>query len=130
MWIGLGLGLGLGLGCWLLVLGLHLGLLGGGTGGGRGGVVGGGGAGGGVGRGLLALGRVVEDVQAASAGGDDVGHELGALGADVAQAAAVGVQVGELLLHRAAGQRAQRSGSNGGKDTKREARVFYLSRTV
>lgn len=52
----------------------------------------------------LPLGSVVEDVQASAAGGDDIGDELGALGADVAQRAAVGVQVRELLLHRAAGQ--------------------------
>ena len=45
------------------------------------------------------LGSVVEDVQASAAGGNDIGNEFGALGADVAQRAAVGVQVGELLLH-------------------------------
>lgn len=54
------------------------------------------------------FGSVVEDVQAAAAGRDDVGNEFGALGANVAQRAAVRVQVGELLLHRAAGQAAQR----------------------
>lgn len=52
----------------------------------------------------LPLRGVVEDVQASAAGGNDVGDELGALGADVAQRAAVGVQVRELLFHRAAGQ--------------------------
>lgn len=55
----------------------------------------------------LPLGSVVEDVQAAAAGGNDVGNEFGAFSADVAQRAAVSVQVGELLLHRAAGQAAQ-----------------------
>lgn len=55
----------------------------------------------------LPLGGVVEDVQTAAAGGNDVGDELGAFGADVAQRAAVCVQVGELLLHGAAGQAAQ-----------------------
>lgn len=54
------------------------------------------------------FGSVVEDVQAAAAGGNDVGYEFGAVGANVAQRAAVRVQVGELLLHRAAGQAAQR----------------------
>lgn len=54
----------------------------------------------------FSLGSVVEDVQAAPAGGDDIGDELGAFGADIAQRAAMSVQVGELLLHRAAGQAA------------------------
>lgn len=51
------------------------------------------------GRSGFPLGSVVEDVQAAAAGGNDIGDELGAFGADVAQRAAVSVQVGELLLH-------------------------------
>lgn len=42
---------------------------------------------------------VVEDVQTPAAGGNDVGDKFGAFGADVAQRAAVGIQVGELLLH-------------------------------
>lgn len=52
----------------------------------------------------LPLRSVVENVQASAAGGNDVGDEFGALGADVTQRAAVGVQVRELLLHRATRQ--------------------------
>lgn len=63
----------------------------------------------------LPLRRVVQDVQAPAAGGNDVDDELGALGADVAQRAAVGVQVGELLLHRAAGQRSHGSAEEHGR---------------
>lgn len=64
----------------------------------------------------LPLGSVVEDVEAPAAGGNDVGDEFGAFGADVTQRAAVSVQVGELLLHRATGQTAQRSAKRrGGK---------------
>lgn len=55
----------------------------------------------------LPLGSVVEDVQAAAAGENDVSNEFGAFSADVSQRAAVSVQVGELLLHRVAGQAAQ-----------------------
>lgn len=62
---------------------------------------------GGCGRGFP-FGRVVEEVQAAAAGGNDIGHKLGAFSADVSQRAAVSVEVRKLLLHGAAGQRAQR----------------------
>lgn len=58
------------------------------------------------GRSPLPLGGVVEEVQAAAAGGDHVGHELGAVAAHVPQAAAVGVEVRKLLLHRALGETA------------------------
>lgn len=47
----------------------------------------------------LPLGSVVEDVQASATGGNDISNEFSAFGADVAQRAAVGIQVGELLLH-------------------------------
>lgn len=47
----------------------------------------------------LPLGSVVEDVQTPAAGRNDVGDEFGAFGADVTQRAAMGIQVGELLLH-------------------------------
>lgn len=47
----------------------------------------------------LPLRSVVEDVQASATGGNDIGDEFGALGADVTQRAAVGVQVRELLFH-------------------------------
>lgn len=47
----------------------------------------------------LPLGSIVEDVQAPATGGNDIGDEFGAFGADVPQRAAVSVQVGELLLH-------------------------------
>lgn len=57
----------------------------------------------------LPLGSVVEDVQAPAAGRDDISHKLGAVCTDIPQAAAVGVQVGELLLHRSAGESTQRS---------------------
>lgn len=73
-------------------------------------------SGGGGGSFGLPLGSVVEDVEAPAAGGNDVGDEFGAFGADVTQRAAVSVQVGELLLHRATGQTAQRSAKRrGGK---------------
>lgn len=55
----------------------------------------------------LPLGSVVEDVQAPAAGRYDIGDKFGAFSADVSERAAMCVQVGELLLHRAAGQSAQ-----------------------
>lgn len=45
------------------------------------------------------FGGVVKDVQTPAAGGNDIGDKFGAFGADVAQRAAVSVQVGKLLLH-------------------------------
>ena len=57
----------------------------------------------------LPLGSVVEDVQALATGRDDISHKLGAVHTDIPQAAAMGVQVGELLLHRPAGESTQRS---------------------
>lgn len=47
----------------------------------------------------LSLRCVVEDVQAAPAGQDDVCHKLSAVGADVTQSAAMSVQMREFLLH-------------------------------
>lgn len=49
----------------------------------------------------LPLRSVVEDVQTPATGGNYISNEFGALGADVSQRAAMGVQVGELLFHRA-----------------------------
>lgn len=62
-----------------------------------------------LGRSTLPLGSVVEDVQAPAAGRDDISHKLGAVRTNIPQAAATGVQVGELLLHRPAGESTQRS---------------------
>lgn len=61
-----------------------------------------------LGRSTLPLGSVVEDVQALATGRDDISHKVGAVCTDIPQAAAVGVQVGELLLHRSAGESTQR----------------------
>lgn len=45
------------------------------------------------------FGSVVEDVQASAAGGNDISNELGTVGADITQRAAMSIQVGELLLN-------------------------------
>lgn len=53
--------------------------------------------------------RSVEDSHAAAAGADDIGDEAGAVGADIAEDRALGVDVGELLFHSAPGRALERA---------------------
>lgn len=58
-------------------------------------------------------GAGVEDGHAAAAGADHVGDEAGAVGADVAQDRALGVDVGEFLLHPAPARPRERAAAQG-----------------
>lgn len=58
-------------------------------------------------------GAGVEDGHAAAAGADHVGDEAGAVGADVAQDRALGVDVREFLLHPAPARPRERAAAQG-----------------
>lgn len=57
---------------------------------------------------LLSFRSVVDYIEAAAAGRNDIGDKLGAFGTDVSESAARDVQVRELVFDGVTGQRAQR----------------------
>lgn len=67
---------------------------------------------------LLSFRCVVDDVEAAAAGRNNISDELGAFGANISQSAACDVEVRKFIFNGTAGQRAQRPETHRPSDLK------------